>query len=151
MSDNLVILVSDSARLMRRSFDERARTINITRPRWRAMAMLSRHEGINQGALAELLEVEPMTLCRMVDRMQDAGLVERRADPSDRRAWQLFLTKKATPLMDQLRVMADGLMGEATQGLTAEEQQQLSVLLTKVRTNLSPRNSNLNEKQSADG
>jgi hypothetical protein len=81
MSDSIGFLISDVSRLMRRRFDERARTIGVTRPQWRALTALSRHEGINQGQLADLLEVEPITLCRMVDRLEDAGHVERRRDP----------------------------------------------------------------------
>ena len=59
------------------------------------LSVLRRHEGINQGGLAEILEVEPITVCRMVDRLQEAGLVERRPDPADRRSWRLHLTAKA--------------------------------------------------------
>ena len=95
MDENLAAMLADTARLMRRSFDARARQIGVTRPQWRVLSVLRRHEGINQGGLAELLEVEPITVCRMVDRLQEAGLVERRPDPADRRSWRLFLTAKA--------------------------------------------------------
>jgi len=112
MNDSMAFLISDVSRLMRRRFDERARQIGVTRAQWRTLGTLSRHEGINQGGLAELLEVEPITLCRMVDRLEEAALVERRRDPGDRRAWQIFLTPKALPLLDQLRGLADGLIVE---------------------------------------
>ena len=95
MSDSLGFLISDVSRLMRRRFDERARQLGATRAQWRTLTMLSRNEGLNQGALADLLEVEPITLCRMIDRLEESGLVERRRDPADRRAWQLFLTEKS--------------------------------------------------------
>ena len=89
----------------------RARARDRRDPRAMAGAdVLSRNEGINQGGLAELLEVEPITLCRMVDRLEEAGLVERRRDPADRRAWQLFLTDKSRPLLDELRAIADELI-----------------------------------------
>lgn len=141
MSDSLGFLISDVSRLLRRSFDERARTIGVTRPQWRVLTSLARHEGINQGGLADLLEVEPITLCRMVDRLQEAGLVERRADPNDRRAWQLFLTDNATPLLEQLRARAEGMIDEALEGLSGDEATQLAALLERVRQNLSRKHS----------
>ena len=97
MTDTLGFLIADVSRLIRRRFDERARLIGATRAQWRTLVVLSRHEGINQGGLAELLEVEPITLCRMIDRLEEAGLVERRRDPGDRRAWRIYLTDKARP------------------------------------------------------
>src|SRR3546814_4977863 len=85
---------SDLSRLLRRSFDERTRVIGITGAQWRLLFTVSRNEGQNQGATAELLAVEPITLCRMIDRMEDAGMVERRPDPNARRASWLYLTDK---------------------------------------------------------
>src|SRR3546814_5681847 len=79
---------------------ERTRVIGITGAQWRLLFTVSRNEGQNQGATAELLEVEPITLCRMIDRMEDAGMVERRPDPNDRRAWRLYLTDKSRPLIE---------------------------------------------------
>lgn len=137
MRDSLGFLIADVSRLLRRNFDERARSIGVTRPQWRVLTSLVRNEGINQGGLADLLEVEPITLCRMVDRLQEARLVERRADPNDRRAWQLFLTDKAAPLLDQLRTRAEAMLEEALDGLDQDEQQQLEALLERVRQNLS--------------
>ena len=139
MSDSLGFLLADVSRLMRRSFDERARTIGITRPQWRVLTTLTRHEGINQGGLAEILEVEPITLCRMVDRLADAGMVERRADPNDRRAWRLFLTDKARPPLAELRTMAADLFEEAMAGLSVVEQEQLHGALERILGNLSRR------------
>ena len=139
MSDSLGILLADVSRLMRRSFDQRARSIGVTRPQWRVLTMLIRHEGLNQGAIAELLEVEPITLCRMVDRLAEAGLVERRPDPNDRRAWRLYLTDKARPLLAELRVLADGLFEEALTGISPSEQVQLHTMLETIRSNVSRR------------
>lgn len=140
MSDPLGFLVSDVSRLLRRSFDEKARTIGVTRPQWRVLTLLARREGINQGGIAELLEVEPITLSRMIDRLQEAGLVERRADPADRRAWQLFLTDKAAPIIAQLRAYAEELFEEALEGFDKTEEQQLNALMARVHQNLSQRN-----------
>jgi DNA-binding MarR family transcriptional regulator len=98
MEENIGTMVAQVARLMRRSFDERARKIGVTRPQWQVLSLLIRHEGINQGGLADILEVEPITLGRMIDRLQEAELVERRPDPADRRAWRLFITAKGHAL-----------------------------------------------------
>lgn len=136
MSDSLGFLVSDVSRLMRRRFDERARTIGATRAQWRALTAISRNEGINQGGLADLLEVEPITLCRMVDRLEEAGLVERRRDPNDRRAWRLFLLPKSQPILESLRGMADELFVMALDGLTADDQARLTASLSRIRENL---------------
>lgn len=136
MSDSLGFLISDVSRLMRRRFDERARLIGVTRAQWRTLTTLSRHEGINQGGLADLLEVEPITLCRMIDRLEEAGLVERRRDPADRRAWQIFLTTKALPLLEQLRGMADGMIEHALYGLDEAKRAKLVAALDTIRTNL---------------
>jgi DNA-binding MarR family transcriptional regulator len=138
MGDSSVgFLISDVSRLLRRAFDARARTIGVTRAQWRALTALKRHEGINQGGLAELLEVEPITLCRMVDRLEEAGHVERRRDPTDRRAWNIYLTDKSRPLIDQLRGLADELMGDALAGLDPAAQGALVDALARIRTNLS--------------
>lgn len=136
MADQLGFLIGDVSRLLRRAFDERARTIGVTRPQWRMLTTLSRHEGVNQGRLADLLDVEAITLCRMVDRLSEAGLVERRSDPSDRRAWRIFLTERAHPILDELRFLADGMIEEALDGLTGLDRDNLATMLERVRSNL---------------
>jgi len=136
MSDSLGFLISDVSRLMRRRFDERARLIGVTRAQWRTLTTLARHEGVNQGGLAELLEVEPITLCRMIDRLEEAGLVERRRDPADRRAWLIFLTAKAHPLLTQLRGLADGMIEDALSGLDNAKRTELTQTLGAIRANL---------------
>jgi DNA-binding MarR family transcriptional regulator len=139
MDDSTPLLLADVSRLMRRSFDQRARSIGVTRAQWRVLTMLVRHEGISQAGLAELIEVEPITLCRMVDRLTEAALVERRPDPNDRRVWRLFMTEKARALLNDLRLLAGDLNEEAMEGISAPEQQQLRNLLGTIRTNLSRR------------
>ena len=136
MSDSLGFLISDVSRLMRRRFDERAKLIGATRPQWRTLAMLSRHEGINQGGLADLLEIEPITLCRMIDRLEEAGKVERRRDPDDRRAWRIYLTEKARPIIEQLRILADELIDEAMDGIGDDRRALLAESLQAMRANL---------------
>lgn len=136
MEDNIAALLADTARLMRKSFDARARQIGVTRPQWRVLSVLRRFEGINQGGLAELLEVEPITVCRMVDRLQEAGLVERRPDPEDRRSWLLYLTVKAQHLVGQLRPLAEEMLDEALEGVSDSERRILALLLDRMRRNL---------------
>lgn len=139
MSDQLGFLISDVSRLLRRAFDERARGIGVTRPQWRVLTALKRMEGCNQGALAEFLDVEPITLCRMVDRLEEAGLVERRSNPADRRAWLLYMTDTGQARTAELRPLALGLFGDALEGLDTAEQEALETALDRVRANLSRR------------
>jgi DNA-binding MarR family transcriptional regulator len=139
MKDSIGTLLADVPRLMRREFDARVRGIGVTRVQWQVLTVLAQHEGINQGGLAERLDVESITLCRMVDRLQEADLVERRANPADRRAWCLYLTDRARQLLDELRPLALSLMDEALMGLNPAERDQLQDLLERVRTNLSRR------------
>lgn len=137
MTDSLGFLIGDLARLMRRRFDERAREIGVTRPQWRALLNLSRQEGLKQTELAERMEVEPITLCRMVDRLEASGLVERRPDPADRRARRLFLTEDARPIIARLRAVADDLADELARHLSPGEQTQLTALTRKLHESLS--------------
>ncbi|HEX7857993.1 MAG TPA: MarR family transcriptional regulator [Sphingobium sp.] len=136
---NIGSMVGDVSRLMRRAFDERARSIGVTRPQWVVLSVLSHHEGINQGGLADMLEVEPITLCRMIDRLQDAELIERRRHPSDRRAWCLHLTEKAHGQLAELRPLADEMMETAMEGISDAEQVALWNTLETIRQNLSRR------------
>lgn len=134
--ENVGFLVSDVSRLLRRRFDDRARLIGVTRAQWRVLTTLSRVEGINQGGLAERLEVEPITLCRMIDRLEEAGHVERRRDPADRRAWRIHLTDKSRPLLDKLHVVADGLLDDALAGIDAPSRTAFAQTLQRIRQNL---------------
>lgn len=137
MSDSLGFLISDVARLLRREFDARARRIGLTRPQWRVLTMLSRAEGITQICLADQLEVEPISASRMVDRLQDAGLIERRADPADRRAWRLYLTPRSRSLLDELRPIAQTLLAETMEGFADDERDRLISYLERLRGKLS--------------
>src|ERR1700722_8885942 len=114
-------LLHDIARLMRKRFDQRARSLGLTRSQWQVLAHLQRHEGINQSGLAEILEIEPITIARLLDPMEQAGLVERRADPADRRARRLFLTERGKPMLEGGRLLGDEVRGEAFAGFDAGE------------------------------
>ncbi|MBF6601545.1 MAG: winged helix-turn-helix transcriptional regulator [Sphingorhabdus sp.] len=136
MSDNIGFIIGDISRLIRRTFDKRAKSIGVTRPQWRVLTWLQRHEGLNQSALAERLELDAMTLCRMVDRLQAAELVERRADADDRRAWKLFLTAKGRTLTQQLEPIGEDLLEKALTGLAGDERAQLLHLLERIQGNM---------------
>jgi DNA-binding MarR family transcriptional regulator len=128
-------LLADSARLLRRDFDARVRELGMTSPQARLLLILHHTEGENQGFYAERLEVEPISLTRMIDRMEDSGLVERRPDPADRRAWRLFLTAKSLLVIDQVRTCLAGLEDEMLAGLDPAARESLAQMLETVRAN----------------
>lgn len=139
MTENIAMLMAQVSRLLRRAFDEKARTIGVTRPQWQVLTLLTVHEGINQGGLAEMLEVEPITLGRMIDRLQEAEMVQRRPDPADRRAWRLYLTDKARELLEQLRPMADDMLEVALVGVDGPVREAMMEALRRMRANLTRR------------
>lgn len=139
MTENIAMLMAQVARLLRRAFDEKARTIGVTRPQWQVLTLLTVHEGINQGGLAEMLEVEPITLGRMIDRLQEAEMVQRRPDPADRRAWRLYLTDKARELLEQLRPMADEMLEVALVGIDGPSREVMMEAMRRMRANLTRR------------
>ena len=128
--------IAETAHALRRSFDRRAATLGVTRAQWRVLFRLSREPGLRQVELADQLDVEPITLSRIVDRLADAGLVERAPDPADRRAWRLRVTETAQPLIAKLRILADALIDDAFKGLTLEELETMRGQLTRIRENL---------------
>ncbi|KPL67843.1 transcriptional regulator [Erythrobacter sp. SG61-1L] len=132
-------LLADNSRLARWSFDQQVRAAGVTGPQARMLLMLERKPGENQGFYAEQLEVEPITLCRMVDRLEEAGLVERRRDPADRRAWQLHLTDKSRQMVGQIRHEADLLVDMMLEGVSEEDRAEFHRLLKIVGTNLAAR------------
>jgi MarR family transcriptional regulator for hemolysin len=129
-------LLADVSRLLRRDFDRRVRNLKMTQAQWRALAHLSREEGINQAALAERLEVKPITIARLIDRMQAAGWVRREADASDRRASLLFLTPKAKPLLDEMHVRADEAVAALMRGIPVAARRQFTSVLEQMKRNL---------------
>jgi DNA-binding MarR family transcriptional regulator len=132
-------LVHDISRMLRKRFDRRARDIGLTKSQWIVLAHLARHEGIHQGGLADILELEPATLARHLDRLEDTGWIERRPDPSDRRAWRLHLTGKATPVLEKMGALVEITTREALAGLSLEERERLQAQLLTIRANLTDR------------
>lgn len=135
--ESLPFEIGETAHAMRRAFDRRAATLGVTRAQWKVLFRLSRTPGLRQVELADILDVEPITLSRIIDRLQEAGLVERVADPADRRAWRLQVTVKAQPLIAKLRALGEALMLEAFAGLSEDDLQLLRTKLSKIRENLS--------------
>jgi DNA-binding MarR family transcriptional regulator len=132
-------LLHDIARLLRKRFDQRARMLGLSRAQWQVLAHLHRHEGINQRGLAEILEIESVTLGRLVDRLEAAGWVERRADLRDRRAHRLYTTEKVAPVIERMWSLGEVTREEALTGLADPERLQLVEALMKIRGNLSER------------
>ena len=132
-------LLHDIARLLRKKFDQRARGLGLSRAQWQLLVHLSRHEGINQSGLAEILEIENITVGRLIDRMEEAGWVERRPDPDDRRARLLHTTEKVAPVMERMRELAEATRNEALAGLSPTQRDALLDTLIQVRGNLSER------------
>lgn len=139
MSEPISFLMADGSRLFRRAFDAEARSIGITGQQWRVLATLARQPGCKQGQVAEMIEVEPITLSRMIDRLQESGMVERRADPADRRAWCLHLTDQAIPLVEDMRAIANRLLDIALDGFSPDEMTRFADFIDRFRSNLVPR------------
>jgi MarR family transcriptional regulator for hemolysin len=132
----LGFLLHEVARLLKRRFERHARGSGLTRSQWQVLAYLSLHEGINQSGLAELLEIEPITLGRIVDKLQVLGLVERRPDPSDRRVWLLHLTPAAHPQLTLLHRLGAVTRGEALAGVPDMDIEHLLKTLQALKANL---------------
>jgi MarR family transcriptional regulator for hemolysin len=132
----LGFLLHEVARLLKRRFEHNARGSGLTRSQWQVLAYLANNEGINQSGLAELLEIEPITLGRIIDRLEKRGLIERHPDPSDRRAWLLHLTPAARPKLTQLRKLGDVTRGEALAGVPQADTERLLRTLQALKANL---------------
>ena len=137
--DTIGFLLNDAARLMRKDFERRTRSLGLTRAQWQTLFHLARNEGCNQATLADLLDVEPITTARTIDRLELSGLVERRPDPGDRRARLLFLGERAHPLLEELRALGAETREIALAGISDDERTLLMTLLTRMRANLTGR------------
>jgi MarR family transcriptional regulator, transcriptional regulator for hemolysin len=137
-SRTLGFVINDVARLMRKRFEQRARAaaLGMTRAQAAVLANLARQEGINQVSLAQILELEPITLARLLDRLQAAGLIERRPDPKDRRAHLLYLTESAYPLLDHIFALAAAVREDALAGIPEQDRNLLLEMMIAMRVNL---------------
>jgi DNA-binding MarR family transcriptional regulator len=137
LDQSIAYLLSDSARMLRREFDARVRELGMTGPQARLLLNLAVNEGENQGFYAERLDVEPISLTRMLDRMEESGLLERRRDPADRRAWRVHLTPRAREAIDAVRGHLGPLQEMLLAGLDPAQRSALASSLEVVRANLS--------------
>ena len=127
-------LIHDIARLMCKAFDKKAQTLGLTRSQWTGLIHLRRQDGLKQADLANLLEVQPISLTRLIDRLVNKGWVVRKKDPSDRRAKRIFLTAKVKPLTGKLLELGKKTREEALRGL--DKRRNVGVL-SHLKTGLS--------------
>jgi DNA-binding MarR family transcriptional regulator len=136
VTPTLGFLVHEVARLMRKRFEQNARGCGLTRSQWQVIVYLSKNEGIHQAALAEMLEIEPITLVRILDKLAARGLIERRQHGTDRRVWLLYLQAAARPLIADMQPMAEVTRSEALRGVCAEDRVRLFEILDLMKSNL---------------
>ena len=133
---NFGFILNDVSRLMRTTFDRRAKSIGLTRSQWWVLVHLYRRDGLVQAELAEILEIERPTLGRLLDRLENKGWLRRQADPKDRRVKRVYLTDEVKPAMKSLRRIAADLRQQVLAGLTKDEREQLVDTLIHMKTNL---------------
>jgi len=127
--------IGETAHALRKAFDRLAVGLGVTRAQWKVLFKLTRTPGLRQVELADMVDLEPITLCRIVDRLEEAGLVERSRDPEDRRAWRLHVTAKAQPLIDKLQKIGAELVEQAFTGIDPQDIETTRKVLARVREN----------------
>lgn len=127
--------IGETAHSLRKAFDRLAVGLGITRAQWKVLFRLTRTPGLRQVELADMLELEPITLCRIVDRLEEAHLVERVRDPEDRRAWRLHVTAQAQPLIEKLKSIGAELVEQAFGGIDPKDIEIARKVLAKAREN----------------
>ena len=134
--NDFLFLLYDVARTMRTRADQRARTRGMTRAQWVILARLERQPGITQNEMAAIVEVEPITIARLVDRLEARGLVERRADPKDRRVWRLQLLPAAAPVLREINKYRAEINDLVTAGMSETTRRTLKDGLLQMKANL---------------
>ncbi len=133
---NFGFILNDVARLLRKVYDRRVRSLGLTRSQWWVVTHLYRSEGVTQSELADILEVERATLGRLLDRLEAKGWVRREADAKDRRAKRVYLTAQVEEPMRTMRSIAAGVRGDALSGLSPEQQDHFVDTLLRIKGNL---------------
>ena len=133
--ETLPFEIGETAHALRKAFDRLAVGLGVTRAQWKVLFKLTRKPGLRQVELADMLELEPITLCRIVDRLEEAGLVERVRDPEDRRAWRLHVTAKAQPLIDKLQAVGAELVEQVFSGIDPKDIEIARNVLARAREN----------------
>ena len=142
----------DVARLLRTYADQRARQFGISRAQWAVLIRIDRNEGLKQSELADMLDLQPITLTRLLDRLSENGLIERRADPHDRRANRLYLKAAARPLLDRLSDLGADMMETVLDGVSSASIERMLKELGAVKDNLRTAiANNANQPQVANG
>ncbi len=136
LENDYLLLLYDVARQMRTRADQVARTQGMTRAQWLILTRLERQPGLSQNELAALAEVAPITIARLIDRLQASGLVERRPDPNDRRIWRLALTPRAKPFLGEIDRYRADLRALITQDIDPEVLEAMRIGLQKMKDNL---------------
>jgi MarR family transcriptional regulator for hemolysin len=129
----LVFQLVETSRLLRTYVEQRARQHGTTRAQWGVMSRLRRQEGLNQAALAEQMDLQPISLARLLDRLQSQSLIERREDPADRRAYRLFLTPEGRALVDDLDSVRTKIAQEVLGGVEEAAIQSALETLSAIR------------------
>jgi MarR family transcriptional regulator, transcriptional regulator for hemolysin len=133
---NLGFLLRDLSRRHMLRFEAHARRLSLTLSQCKVLVRLDANEGASQSRLAELADIEPMTMVRILDRMESDGLLERRPDPADRRARRLYLTERARPLVDEVWKLSDLTRAEMFAGIGASERRAFVEVLERLHANL---------------
>jgi MarR family transcriptional regulator for hemolysin len=136
LNREFAFILNDVARMLRTYADHKAAQFGITRAQWVVLVRLDRSEGLKQSELAETLDLQPISLTRLLDKLSECGLIERRADPIDRRAKRLFLTPAARPLLEKLAELGESLMATALAGVDRESVERMIAQLGIVKENL---------------
>lgn len=134
--DTFGFLIHDVARLLRRNFNRRVQSFGLTQEQSRVILHLSRHEGIQQVDLAEILEIKPITLARLLDRLEENSLIERRRNPEDRRAFCLYLTPDAHVLLKKVVKIRAATRADANQHISKTDLDKLFSVLSRMKANL---------------
>jgi MarR family transcriptional regulator for hemolysin len=142
---DLLFLLHDVARLLRVDADKRASAHGMTRAQWGILIWLERQPGISQKELAELLEVEPITVARLVDRLQGRGMVERRPDPRDRRIWRLHLLLPAHLVLREINLQRADMAAMVTHDIDEDSQTTMIEALVRMKATLT-RDSHLSRR-----
>ncbi len=136
--DSLGFLVADVSRLLRTAFQRRLGSDGLTFLQARALVYISRHEGVRQNQLAELLEIQPITLVHIIDQLEARKLVKRTTDNRDRRAKLLFLSSAAQPVLDSIEEVVESIRYDAMTGLDNQQASLAVAALRRIRANLAP-------------
>ena len=136
LEKEFIFALHDVARLFKTYADQRVSALRMTRSQWAVLSRLERREGVSQAELAQALDIAPISLARLVDKLADQGLVERRADDNDRRIHRLYLTPAVAPVLKRLAALSRDVMGVALAGVEPNEVAEMTGRLSRIKANL---------------